>query len=106
MYAFLPDGTWQSGWLLTSQLYGCAMRVTVYRDGTLAQSDPTSGMLQLDTATAQIDSQDSCSADGNYQRDLPTDDETLYWVRASDEYGEVLMLRGPDTSWSLFRPMD
>jgi hypothetical protein len=106
MYAFLPDGTWQSGWLLTSRLYGCAMRVMVYRDGTLADSDPATGMLQLDTSTAQIDSQDSCSADGNYQRDLPADDETLYWVRSSDEYGEVLMLRGPDTSWSLFRPMD
>ena len=106
MYAFLPDGTWQSGWLLSSQLYGCAMRVMVYRDGTLVESDPAAGMLRLDTATAQIHSEDSCSADGNYDRDLPTDDETLYWARANDTYGEVLMLRGPDTSWSPFRPMD
>ena len=106
MYAFLPDGTWQSGWLLSSQLYGCAMRVMVYRDGTLVGSDPATGMLRLDTATAQIHSEDTCSADGNYDRDLPADDETLYWSRVSDAYGEVLMLRGPDTSWSAFRPME
>ena len=62
-------------------------------------------MLRLDTATAQIHSEDSCSADGNFERDLPTDGETLSWARASDTYGEVLMLR-PDTSRSPFRPMD
>jgi hypothetical protein len=106
MYAFQPDGTWESGWLLTSRLYGCAMQVMVYRSGTIAESDPASGSLRLDTALAQIDSQDSCVADGNYRRDLPLDDETLYWARSSDAYGEVLMLRGPDTSWSLFRPME
>jgi hypothetical protein len=106
MYVFLPDGSWQSGWLLTSRLYDCAMRVLVYRDGTLAESDPTTGMVRLDTLTAQIQSEDTCLAEGNYRRELPPDDETLYWVRSSDAYGEVLMLRGPDTSWSLFRPME
>jgi hypothetical protein len=106
MYTFLPDGSWQSGWLLTSRLYACSMRVMVYREGTLAGSDPTTGMLRLHTVAAQIHSEDSCSADGNYERELPPDDETLLWVRTSDEYGEVLMLRAPDSAWSVFRPMD
>ncbi len=106
MYAFLPDGSWRSGWLLSSRLYTCAMRVMVYREGALADSDPTTGMLRLDTVTAQIHSEDSCVEAGNYERDLPPDDETLYWVRSSDAYGDVLMLRGPGTSWSVFRPME
>jgi hypothetical protein len=105
MYAFAPDGSWQSGWLLSSQLYSCLMRVMVYKDGVLTDSDPSTGMLRLATVTAQIHSEDSCSADGNYERDLPPDGETLSWARTTDEYGDVLMLRGPDTAWSLFRPM-
>lgn len=106
MYLFQPDGAWQSGWLLTSQLYACTMRVMVYRVGTLAESDPATGRILLDTTTAQIHSEDSCVDDGNYERELPPDDETLHWVRSSDEFGEVLLLRGPDTAWSLFRPME
>lgn len=39
-------------------------------------------------------------------RSLRPEDESLDWSRGSDEYGEVLLLRGPDTSWRLFRPMD
>jgi hypothetical protein len=105
MYAFLPDGGWQSGWLLASQLYGCAMRVMVFRSGVIADSQPSEGLLQLDTRTAQIHSEDTCSVEGTYERDLPPDDETLFWWRTTDDYGEVLMLRGPDTAWSLFRPM-
>lgn len=105
MYAFGPDGGWQSGWLLSSQLYACRMRVVVYRSGVISESDPSVGLLELDATTAQIHSEDDCSDDGNYDRDLPLDHETLYWMRSTDPYGEVLMLRGPDTAWSLFRPM-
>jgi hypothetical protein len=106
MYAFAPDGTWQSGWLLTSQLYACLMRVMVFRSGVVSASDLMTGQVQLQATTAQIRSEDSCSADGNYERDLSRDDETLFWSRSTDEYGGLLLLRGPDTSWSLFRPMD
>ncbi len=106
MYAFASDGAWQSGWLLTSQLYACRMQVLVYRQGLITASDPTLGMLRLATLTAQIRSVDDCSADGNYQRELPHDSEDLYWSRTTDAYGDVLLLRGPDTTWSQFRPMD
>lgn len=105
MYAFAADGTWQSGWLLTSRLYACAMQVMVYRSGLITHSDPATGLLELTASTAQIHSEDSCSESGNYERDLPLEDETLHWTRSDDEYGEVLLLRGPDTSWSLFRPL-
>lgn len=105
VYAFAADGTWQSGWLLTSRLYGCAMQVMVYRSGVITHSDPAAGLLELAASTAQIHSEDTCSASGNYERDLPLEDETLYWTRSDDAYGEVLLLRGPDTSWSLFRPL-
>ncbi len=106
LYAFAPDGTWHYGWLLTSRLYACAMRVMVYRSGVIARSDPAAGVLELDTTTAQIHSEDSCVDDGNYERDLPSDDETLYWSRSTDAYGEVLLLRGPETSWGLYRPLE
>lgn len=106
MYAFHPDGSWQSGWLLTSQLYACLMRVMVYRAGVITGSEPSQGWLELDTSTAQIHSEDTCSQEGNYQRELAHDDETLYWARSDDTYGDVLLLRGPDSSWSLFRPVE
>ena len=106
MYGFAPDGSWQYGWMLQSALYSCEMRVMVYRTGVLSASDPTTGMLQLDTLSSQMHSEDTCSEDGNYDKQLPPDDETLIWVRTSDEYGEVLLLRAPDTDFSLFRPMD
>jgi hypothetical protein len=105
-YAFAPDGAWEFGYLLSSQLYGCAMRVLVYRSGSLAAADPTTHILELDTHLAQIHSEDTCAADNNYERALPPDDETLIWERTSDEYGELLLLRGPATGYSAFRPMD
>jgi hypothetical protein len=105
MYAFAPDGSWEYGWLLQSALYACEMRVMVYRTGVLSDSDPSTGMIQLDTQTAQMHSEDTCSESGNYDRQLPADDETLIWVRTSDEYGDELMLRAPDTDYSIFRPM-
>jgi hypothetical protein len=105
MYAFAPDGSWEYGWLLQSALYACEMRVMVYRTGVLSDSDPSTGMIQLDTQTAQMHSEDTCSESGNYDKQLPADDETLIWVRTSDEYGDELMLRAPDTDYSIFRPM-
>jgi hypothetical protein len=105
MYRFSADGSWSYGWLLTSRLYACSMRVSVYRQGVLAVSDPAMGMLQLDTLSSTIHSEDDCSEDGNYDHELPADDETLLWQRTTDEYGDVLLLRGPDTSFSAFRPM-
>ncbi len=105
MYAFAPDGSWEYGWLLQSALYTCQMRVMVYRTGVLSDSDPSTGMIQLDTQTAQMHSEDTCSESDNYDKQLPADDETLIWVRTSDEYGDVLMLRAPDTDYSIFRPM-
>ena len=105
MYAFAPDGSWESGWLLQSALYACQMRVMVYKTGVLSDSDPATGIIQLDTQGAQMHSEDTCSEASNYDKQLPPDDETLIWVRTSDEYGDVLMLRSPDTGYSVFRPM-
>jgi len=81
------------------------MRVTVYRAGVIRDADPAARVLELAATTAQIRSEDDCSDAGNYERDLPLDGETLSWFRSADEYGEVLLLRAPETSWSLFRPL-
>lgn len=99
-----PDGSRESGWLLSSRLYACSTQVMVYRAGVIARSDPGLGLLELDTSTAQIHSEDTCVTDGSHHRELPLDDEALYWLRSDD--GDGLLLRGPDTSWSLFRPFE
>jgi hypothetical protein len=105
-YVFSEDGTWSFGYLITSQLYACLMRVMVYREGIVDYSDPVAHLLHLDARTAQIHSEDSCAADGDDDRDLPPDDEVLLWHRTADEYGDVLFLRSPTSGYSAFRPSD
>jgi hypothetical protein len=104
-YTFNPDGSWESGFLMTSQLYNCAMRVHVYRAGNLVATDPATHIVDLDALVAQMHSEDSCVNENNYDRQLSPDDETLIWERTTDEYGDVLLLRGPDTQYTAFRPM-
>lgn len=103
-YTFSPDGTWQFGFLTSSQLYGCAMKVMVFREGVLASVDEAAHLAELDTQLAQIHSEDTCVADFNYDRDLAPDDETIIWTRTTDEYGDALLLRGPTTEVTVFRP--
>jgi hypothetical protein len=103
-YTFYPDGTWQYGWLMTSTLYGCSMRVLVFRQGTVAAADETKHYADLDTTLSQMHSEDSCVAENNYDRDLPPDDETIIWERTTDQYGDALLLRSPSSGFSVFRP--
>jgi hypothetical protein len=105
MFTFHPDGRWEYGYLMGSALFDCRMRVLVYRSGVLASADPAAGVLELDALTASVTSEDNCLADNNYVRDLPAEDETLIWQRSTDEFGEVLLLRGPATEFSTFRPI-
>jgi hypothetical protein len=103
-YTFLPDGTWQFGYLLSSALYGCQMRVLVFNEGELASTDPATHLIELRMSRSQMHSEDTCSESGNYDKELAPADETLIWDRTTDEYGDVLMLRHPDTGYSAFRP--
>lgn len=105
-YAFRPDGSWQFGYLMTSALYGCQMRVLVFNQGELAAADPATHLLQLHTDRSQMHSEDTCSVADNYDKELPPSDEVLIWERTTDEYGDVLFLRHPDSGPSPFRPMD
>jgi hypothetical protein len=103
-YTFYPDGTWQYGWMITSSLYSCSMRVVVFRQGTLSAADETRRYADLDATLSQMHSEDTCVSANNYDRELAPDDETILWQRTRDEYGEVLMLRGPTSGFSAFRP--
>lgn len=103
-YTFHPDGTWQYGWMISSSLYGCSMRSIVFRQGTVAAADEAKHWADLDATLAQMHSDDACIAANDYDRDLPPDDETIIWDRTTDEYGDALLLRGPDTAFSVFRP--
>lgn len=103
-YAFAPDGTWQYGFLITSSLYGCTMRVMVFRTGVVAAVDAPTHLVSPDTQVSQMHSEDDCVESNNYDRELEPDDETIIWERTTDEYGEVLLLRGPTTDYSVFRP--
>lgn len=104
-YTFLPDGTWQFGYLLSSALYSCQMKVLVFNQGEIASSDPDTHLMELHVDRSQMHSEDTCSAAENYDKELVPADETLIWQRTTDEYGDVLMLRHPDTGFSAFRPM-
>lgn len=103
-YTFYPDGSWQYGFLTASQLYGCAMRIVVFRQGVVAAVDEVRRTVDLDTQLAQMHSEDTCVAEYNYDRELPPDDETLIWTRTTDQYGDALLLRGPTTDVTVFRP--
>ena len=104
-YTFMPDGTWQFGYLLTSTLYACEMRVMVFNQGIITSVDPSTNLMELHTDRSQMHSEDTCSAEENYDKELVPGDETIIWQRTTDEYGDVLMLRHPDTGFSAFRPM-
>ncbi|MFN8619683.1 MAG: hypothetical protein U0869_02905 [Chloroflexota bacterium] len=103
-YTFYPDGTWQYAWMISSTLYGCSMRTVVFREGTIAAADEAKHYADLDTTRSQMHSEDACVDANNYDRELPPDDDTIIWERTTDQYGEVLMLRGPNTAFSPFRP--
>ena len=104
-YTFQPDGMWQFGYLLTSALYSCQMKVLVFNQGDITSSDPGAHLMELHADRSQMHSEDSCSAAEDYDKELVPTDETLIWQRTTDEYGDVLMLRHPDTGFSAFRPM-
>jgi hypothetical protein len=104
-YTFLPDGSWQFGYLLKSALYDCQMTVLVFNQGMVTSSDPATHLVELHTDRSQMHSEDTCSAEENYDKELVPADETLIWDRTVDEYGDVLMLRHPDSAFSAFRPM-
>ena len=109
-YTLNADGTFEYGWRLYSQLYGCAMTVFVYRKGTV-ESDPENATVVLHTTYAKMHSEDSgvdhCPAGGNYDKDIEKEDEVLIYEFGQDDYGnEVLYLRNPDTTASPFRPME
>jgi hypothetical protein len=105
MFTFHADGRWEYGYLATSALFDCRMRVLVYRAGLLASVDLVAHMATLDAQTANVTSEDNCLQDNNYVRELPADDETIIWERSIDEFGEVLLLRGPEKEFSTFRPL-
>ena len=97
-YTFDADGTWQYGWLLQSSSGFCSTNVLVLRSGILASDEPDH-ILLLHAQQATITSRDSCAVDENYERDIDLTDDGLMWQRSSDEYGEVLRLRGPKTDY-------
>jgi hypothetical protein len=102
LYTFKADGTFEYGWRLYSRLYDCETSAMVYRTGTVT-SDPASGTLVLHTLTAKMHSEDNCNASGNYDKNIPLEEETLIYELGTDEYGnEVLWMRGPDTEPSAF----
>jgi hypothetical protein len=103
-YTFQPDGTWQFGYLLTSALYSCQMKVLVFNEGEITSSDPETHLMELHADRSQMHSEDTCVAANNYDKELAPADEVLVWQRTTDEYGDVLMLRHPDTGFSAFRP--
>jgi hypothetical protein len=105
MFTFHPDGRWEYGYLMGSALFDCRMRVLVYRAGVLASVDLAAHTATLDAQTANVTSEDNCLQDNNYVRELPADDETIIWERSTDEFGDVLLLRGPATEFSTFRPV-
>ncbi len=94
-YTFQPDGTWQFGYLLTSALYSCQMKVLVFNQGEITSSDTDTHLTELHADRSQVHSEDTCSAAENYDKELVPADETLIWQRMTDEYGDVLMLRHP-----------
>jgi hypothetical protein len=105
-YTLKPDGTFEYGWRLYSQLYGCAMTVLVYRKGTIT-SEPAQGALVLHTTYARMHSEDNCNESGNYDKPIEKEDETLFYELGQDDYGyEVLWMRGPDTEPSAFHRED
>jgi hypothetical protein len=105
MFTFHPDGRWEYGYLLGSALFDCRMRMLVYRSGVISSVDVTNRTLELDALSASVTSEDNCLQENNYVRELPADDEMLIWERSTDEFGDVLLLRGPATEFSTFRPI-
>lgn len=106
LYTFKADGSFEFGWRLYSQLYGCATTAMVFRSGTVT-ADPATATLVLHTTYARMHSEDNCNASGNYDKDIPLEEETLIYQLGTDEYGqEVLRIRGPATDPSAFHRAD
>jgi hypothetical protein len=52
-------------------------------------------------------SEDNCNSDGNYDKDVPLEDQTVLYEFGQDDYGNtVLLLRYPDSEASAFYPQD
>ncbi len=73
--------------------------------GEITSSDGDTHLMELHADRSQMDSGDTCSAAENDDKDLVPADGTLIWQRTTDEYGELLMLRQPDTGFSASLPM-
>jgi hypothetical protein len=89
---------------MSSRLVGCGMRTRVFRQGIVGGVDPGIHLIELTTELAQMHVEDTCVAANNGDRHLEPEGETLLWERTTDEHGDALYLRRPDTAWSLFRP--
>lgn len=101
-YSFKADGTFEYGWQVYANTYGCSSRALVYRKGTVTV-DPATSTIKVYTTYARIHSEDNCVASSNYDRAIPLENETLIWELGKDEYNNtVLWLRYPNTGFSDF----
>jgi hypothetical protein len=102
-YTLNADGTFEFGWQVYANTYGCATRGMVYRRGTATIAD---SVITLYDNFARVSGQDNCVASSNYDRPRELGTETIILRRAVDEYGNQGMeIRNPDNGYSWFRPM-
>ncbi|HZN98854.1 MAG TPA: hypothetical protein VFB61_14060 [Gemmatimonadales bacterium] len=103
-YTLMEDGTFEFGWQLYSQLYDCWTRAMVYRKGTV-EAEPETATLVLHTTYARMHSEDNCNESGNYDKDIPLEEETIIYQPGEDDYGNpVLYLQSPDGEPTAFHP--
>ncbi len=101
-YKFNSDGTFEYGWQVYANSYGCSSRALVYKKGTVTV-DPATSTIQVYVTMARVHGEDSCAPSSNCDRPVPLINETLIWEFGKDEYGNtVLWLRFPDTGFSDF----
>jgi len=102
-YSLNLDGTFEFGWQAYANVYGCATRGMVFRRGTATVSD---SVITLYDNYAHSSGTDNCAPSGNYSRSIELQRETIILQRGTDEYGnQGMYIRGPETSYSWFRPM-
>lgn len=88
-YTFNADGTYEYSGLIQSSLYNCTMTIFGYETGTYSlQND----ILVLTQKVSKMKSQDTCTSDFNYEKDVPL--ETDYRLLRFGQFqptGEVTL---------------
>lgn len=72
-FTFNADGTYEYSGLMQSSLYNCTMTVFGYETGNYSLQN---GILVLTQNVSKMKSQDTCTSDFNYEKDVPL--ETNY----------------------------